>query len=267
MTRGSNAPGRAAPHDHGGPAWWDSLAERPAHANPETGPVLGVIGILVGSNVIANEVLPSWAYIPWNIGIAGTLVWVASRFGRVTRDELGLAPSRVVDGLRWGGLAALAVIGTCAVGALLPFTREAFQDDRAKELTLGGLALYVGIEIPFGTVLAEETMFRGVLPAMLRRRFAHQRNWAVRGDVAAALMFGLWHVLPSMKLASSNAALKGLPFGLGVPVAMAGSVAATAAAGLGFTWLRNRSGSLLAPMLLHWSLNSSGIVAAWIVQH
>lgn len=263
----SDKRGRVVPHDHGGPQWWDPLSKRPAHANPETGPVIGVIGVLVGSNIIANEVLPSWAYIPWNIGVAGTLVWVASRFGRVTRDELGLSPGRVVDGLRWGGLAALAVIGTCAIGALLPLTREAFQDDRAKELSLGGLALYVGVEIPLGTVLAEETMFRGVLPAMLRRRFAHNRNWAVRGDVAAALLFGLWHVLPSLQLADSNAVLKGLPFHLGVPVAMAASVAATAAAGLGFTWLRNRSGSLVAPMMLHWSLNASGIVAAWIVQH
>src|SRR5690606_15410386 len=67
ITGGDPPPtGRAAPHDHGGPAWWDPLAHRPAHANPETGPLLGVVGVLVGSNVIANEVLPSWAYIPWN---------------------------------------------------------------------------------------------------------------------------------------------------------------------------------------------------------
>ncbi len=259
--------GRTAPHDHGGPAWWDPLSDRPDHANPETGPVLGVVGILIGSNVIANEVLPSWAYIPWNVGVAGALVWVARRYGRTTLTELGLSPSRLRDGLRWGGLAAAAVIGVCAIGGLLPVTRELFQDDRAKDLTLGGLALYVGMEIPFGTVLAEETMFRGVLPAMFRRRFAHRKNWAVRGDVAAALLFGLWHVLPSLDLAASNSALKGLPMGLGVPVAIVGSVAATAAAGLGFTWLRNRSGSLLAPMLLHWAINGSGIVTAWIVQH
>ncbi|MCC6184551.1 MAG: hypothetical protein IT194_07815, partial [Microthrixaceae bacterium] len=77
ITGGDPPPtGRAAPHDHGGPAWWDPLSHRPAHANPETGPLLGVVGVLVGSNVIANEVLPSWAYIPWNIAVAGTLVWV-----------------------------------------------------------------------------------------------------------------------------------------------------------------------------------------------
>ncbi len=267
-SRGRPAPpGRVPPHDHGGPAWWDPLSRRPDHANPETGPVLGVIGILVGSNVIANEVLPSWAYIPWNIGVAGALVWVARRFGRTRYDELGLSRRHLRDGLRWGGLASAAVIGVCAAGALIPATRELFHDDRARDLTLGALVLQVGVEIPLGTVLAEETMFRGVLPAMFRRRFAHSRNWAVKADVAAALLFGLWHVLPSLDLADSNAALKDLPLGLGTPVAIAGSVVATAAAGLGFTWLRNRSGSLLAPMLLHWTINGSGLVTAWIVQH
>lgn len=259
--------GRVAPHDHGGPGWWDPLSVRPEHANPETRPVLGVLGILVGSNIIANQVLPSWAYLPWNIGVAGALVAVARRYGRTSMAELGLAKDRLDDGLRWGGIASAAVIGVATAGALIPATQELFRDDRAKDLGLGALLLTVGLEIPIGTVLAEETMFRGVLPAMFRRRFAHDRNWAVRADVASAALFGLWHVLPSLDLVSSNAVLKDLPLGLGLPAAIAGSVVATAAAGLGFTWIRNRSGSLLAPILLHWSINASGLIAAWIVQH
>lgn len=260
-------PRRVPPHDHGGPGWWDPLSVRPEHANTETGPVLGAIAVLVGSNVVANEVLPSWAYIPWNICVAAGLVWVARRFGRCRLDELGLAPGRLGDGARWGGLAAMVVVAGGCIGALIPATRDLFHDERARELTLIGLVLHVGVEIPIGTVLAEETMFRGVLPAMFRRRFAHRANWAVRADVSAALLFGLWHVLPSLDLAASNSFLKHLPLGLGTPVAIAVSVIGTAAAGLGFTWLRNRSGSLLAPMLLHWALNATGLVVAWIVQH
>jgi membrane protease YdiL (CAAX protease family) len=42
------------------------------------------------------------------------------------------------------------------------------------------------------------------------------------------------------------------------------AVAATAVAGFVFTWLRRRSGSLLAPIALHWSLNGLGaLAAAW----
>jgi membrane protease YdiL (CAAX protease family) len=32
-----------------------------------------------------------------------------------------------------------------------------------------------------------------------------------------------------------------------------------------FTWLRRRSGSLIAPIALHWSLNGLGALAAAVV--
>ena len=44
-----------------------------------------------------------------------------------------------------------------------------------------------------------------------------------------------------------------------------GAVIATAAAGFVFTWLRRRSGSLIAPIALHWSLNGMGALAAALV--
>ena len=46
-----------------------------------------------------------------------------------------------------------------------------------------------------------------------------------------------------------------------------GAVIATAAAGFVFTWLRRRSGSLIAPIALHWSLNGLGALAAALVWH
>ena len=266
MSAPGAASGRVAPHDHGGPGWWDPLSVRPDHATSETGPVLGVVAILVGSNVVANEVLPGWAYIPWNIGVAGALVWTARRFGHCGTEELGLSRGRLGDGLRWGGVAAGAVLATYLVGAALPFTHDLFLDDRAAGTSAGELLWRIGVEIPLGTVLAEEIMFRGVLPAMFRRRFASRRNWAVRADVSAALLFGLWHVLPSLDLADVNPAFEHLPGVLAPVVAVAGSVAATAAAGLAFTWLRNRSGSVAAPMLLHWTINAGAFLTAWVVQ-
>ncbi len=265
MTGHDVDPGPRAPHDHGGPSWWDPLSIRPDRATSETGPVVGVVAILVGSNIVANEVLPDWAYIPWNIGVAGALVWTARRYGRCTLPELGLSPDRIRDGLRWGGVAAGAVLAGYLVGAALPLTQELFHDDRAAGTSVGELLWRVLIEIPLGTVLAEEIMFRGVLPAMFRRRFAAKRNWAVRADVTAALLFGLWHVLPSLDLAGANSAFKDLG-AAGTVIAIGGSVVGTAAAGLMFSWLRNRSGSVVAPMLLHWSINAGGFLTAWIVQ-
>ena len=40
--------------------------------------------------------------------------------------------------------------------------------------------------------------------------------------------------------------------------------ALTLVAGAAWLWLRRRSDSVIAPMLVHWSLNAVGTVAAWL---
>jgi len=45
------------------------------------------------------------------------------------------------------------------------------------------------------------------------------------------------------------------------------AVLATGTAGFVFSWLRRRSGSLIAPIALHWSLNGLGALAAALVWH
>ena len=51
---------------------------------------------------------------------------------------------------------------------------------------------------------------------------------------------------------------------LGVLVRVAGTVLFTAAAGVVFCELRVRSGSLLAPMLAHWSVNGLGVIFVYL---
>ena len=255
-----------APHGHRGPTWWDPLSVRPVHPTSETGPVLGAVALLVGSNVVANQILPGPAYIPWNVGVAGALIGTARRFGQCGNDELGLSRRHLRAGIRWGGLAAGATMATYLAGATVPVTRDLFMDDRASGVSLTGLLWRIGVEIPVGTVLAEEIMFRGVLQAMFRRRFSARRNWAMRADATSALLFGFWHVLPSLDLADANSAFQGLPAELGVGAAVGASVVATTSAAIMFTWLRNRSGSVVAPMLLHWTINAGGFLTAWVIQ-
>ena len=105
---------------------------------------------------------------------------------------------------------------------------------------------------------------RGVLHGALNRA------WGFRGVAAAgSLLFGLWHIATSLGLTSSNVGFTRL-FGGGVLGTVAGvvlAVAATAVAGFVFTWLRRRSGSLIAPIALHWSLNGLGALAAALVWH
>ena len=37
-------------------------------------PLAGVVGALAVSNVMANEILPGWAYVPWNCLVAAGIV-------------------------------------------------------------------------------------------------------------------------------------------------------------------------------------------------
>ena len=113
-------------------------------------------------------------------------------------------------------------------------------------------------------VIPEELAFRGVLHGAL------ERAWGARGVFAAgSLLFGLWHIASSLGLTSGNAGLTAVLGGgvWGQVLGIAGAVVATAAAGFVFTWLRSRSGSILAPIALHWSLNGVGALAAALVWH
>ena len=89
------------------------------------------------------------------------------------------------------------VLTVVAIGALLPWTRPMFLNDRYA--TFSGAVLASMIIIPLQTVIPEELAFRGVLHG------AMDRVWGWRGVTAAgSLLFGLWHIASSLGLTSSN---------------------------------------------------------------
>ena len=113
----------------------------------------------------------------------------------------------------------------------------------------------MAVRIPAGTVLWEEVAFRGVLQAFLRRVLPgtggprrHRRRLRYlarppdRGGVADK---------------SADRQPPGRWPGPSPPAS-----AATAAAGLLLSWLRERSGSLAAPVLLHLTANCGAALAA-----
>jgi membrane protease YdiL (CAAX protease family) len=140
-------------------------------------------------------------------------------------------------------------------GALaVPAVRPLLADARVAGLGPGEVAGDVLVRIPFGTVLWEEVAFRGALLAVLTRVLPVRVATAV-----AAAVFGLWHVRPALRGLDANDLAHG-PAARVAAVALV--VAGTAAAGVLFTWLRLRSGSLLAPALLHLATNTLGTLAA-----
>lgn len=159
----------------------------------------------------------------------------------LTKTPLGFRPPALREGLRWGSAAAVPVALAVAVAAVSPAVRAGMAD---RELPAPA-ARWLLIRIPFGTVWSEEVAFRAALGAA-----AEQAYGTTGGKLFAAMVFGLSHV-PDARVA-------------GEPVIR--TVLVTGAAGWAFSWLYEKSGSVVAPMLAHLAVNEAGAVAALAVQ-
>lgn len=191
---------------------------------------------------------------------ATTALLLVARWDGLTLADLGLDGAAVRRGLRWVPVLVGVVLLVLGLLLVAPAGREAFRDARAADLSVGRLLWVTLVRVPFGTVLLEETAFRGVLWAMIRRR--HGTAWATGGS---SLLFGLWHLMPARGINRSNAAV-GSVFGggaAGVAPTVAVAIVATAVAGVVLCELRRRSDSLLPPIALHWAVNSLGYAFAW----
>ncbi|MBO0879833.1 MAG: CPBP family intramembrane metalloprotease [Mycobacterium sp.] len=219
-----------------------------------------VVVVLALTNLIAHFTTP-WAGIA-TVPAAAVGLMVLLRSNGVGWAELGLGRDHWKSGIGYALAAVALVVAMIAGGVLLPVTRPMFMNNHY--VTISGALIASMIIIPLQTVIPEELAFRGVLHGALNRA------WGFRGvAVAGSLLFGLWHVATSLGLTSSNVGFTRL-FGGGIAGMLAGvtlAVFATGMAGFVFSWLRRRSGSLIAPIALHWSLNGLGAVAAALVWH
>jgi membrane protease YdiL (CAAX protease family) len=176
----------------------------------------------------------------------------------LTWGELGLGRDRVRAGLRLGAAAAAPVAAAYGVAVLTPAARPLLDDQRVAGLDRRQLAYQVLVRIPVGTVVWEEIAFRGVFQASLGRVLPEP--WA--GAVGASV-FGLWHIRPT----AGALAVNGLATGRRARIlAVTGVVAGTAGAGALLSVLRERSGSLVAPVLLHLAANCTGALASALAQ-
>lgn len=189
--------------------------------------------LVAWSGVVAPRLPARWL-VPVHAALGAGLVGLTSA-------PLGLRPPQVWRGLAHGVLAAAPVaIGVAAVTPV-PRVRAGMAERVLPEPAAGWLL----VRIPVGTVWSEEAAFRGALGTVAADAFGPR--W---GRLLQAGAFGLSHVADAR--------------GAGEPVTA--TVVVTAAAGWVFAWLRDRSGSLLAPMLAHLAINESGAVAALLVQ-
>lgn len=216
-----------------------------------------VLAVLVAVNVWVH-VGPRRAHLLTG-PLAAAALLVVGRVAGLSWAQLGLGAGSLLRGLRWGGVCAAIVVAGYAVALAVPALHRFFLDTRYRI----GLRPAFGaafLSVPLGTVVFEEVAFRGVLWALVE-----DRSGAAWATAVTALLFGLWHVLPALDLAGTNSAVAGSGRRRRLAVAVVGTVLFTAASGVLFAELRRRSGSLLAPMLLHWATNAAGVLGSALV--
>jgi membrane protease YdiL (CAAX protease family) len=194
-------------------------------------------------------------YVRLNVGATGAALAAAALSG-LTAADIGIGRGRWLPGRLGCSLAAGAGTGWLLI-AVVPATRPLLGDKRIGGLGGRAVAYQALIRIPVGTALWEETAFRGVLQAALRRVLPGTAAIAVTSGV-----FGAWHIRPTLQALQANGLAGDRRRALAGTCA---GVATTAAAGVLLSWLRARSGRLAAPVLLHAAVNSGGLVAAHAV--
>jgi membrane protease YdiL (CAAX protease family) len=217
------------------------------------------------ASVTTFHVSRRW-YVP--LALIWTLAFVL--FGRLiglTWAQMGLTDW--VMGLVWGGGAVLIVSLGMAAGVAIPRLHPLFADERVLSASPAQVAHKSLVEVPLGTVALEEIVFRSVLLGLLTKyvsqglQWSHATAWGVAGS---AFLFGLWHILPALEMHDSHSMASALGSGWrGKVTTVLGTILATGSAGVLFAMLVVWSGSVLAPMGLHWAMNSTGSVAAWLV--
>ncbi len=220
-------------------------------------PIVGVLAVLAALKV-GTAVLGVTGAV---LGVVATVAVLAvTRAGRATWHDLGLSLRALRTGLLWAaGFFALFAAGFAlfAVAArAVPALTAWVASLQVSAPEPNALALQALVTIPLGTVLIEEVAFRGALPALLGRAGAGTRT----AVVGSAVLFGLWHVAPSLSVALEDGA-SSTP----VWLVVVGTVVFTTASGIGLGWLRHRSRSLLPPMMVHLATNSLGVALLWFV--
>jgi uncharacterized protein len=220
------------------------------------------VAVLALHNVAVHRLLPAPADAALNLATAVGLTRFARHAG-CSRGDLGIGAEDAGSGLRAGLGAAAVAGGAVALAAALPATGRFFHDRRVSGAGRGEAAYHLTVRIPLATALAEELLFRGVLLALFR-----QRRSPGAAVAWTSLLFGAWHVLPTIDHYQGNPAsdLVADP-ARGRRLAVLATTLSTAVAGGAFAWLRLRSRSVLAPILAHAAINVSAYLAGRRVGH
>jgi membrane protease YdiL (CAAX protease family) len=176
---------------------------------------------------------------------------------KLTWSDLGMRRDAMSAGFAWGLGTFGVVFLVLLVASVVPATSGFLHDSRA-DISGGRMAYDLFVSILLGTVVPEELAFRGVLLGTSLQIF---RKWVA--VLLTSVLFGLWHIAPTLHTMSDNQTVRHTP----AVLVVLGAVAATFVAGVVFSWLRLRSGSLIAPAIAHFATNGLALAFAWFAIH
>ena len=220
--------------------------------------VAGVLAVLVPLSLVAADALASTVGPGPDILVGLCLIGilgVVARLAGLRLDDLGLARSTWAAGLRWGlGVAALVGTGYAAAPAITPAARFRGRGRRPDVVRRDGQrgdpdparhGHPRGVRVPWaavrGVAPAERPAGRGARLVGGVRVLAHRARPRGRPDERRHGRRG------RRRFRRHRAAAGG--HGAGHRAERRGAVRAAV-----------RSGSLLAPILLHWALNAGGVL-------
>jgi membrane protease YdiL (CAAX protease family) len=217
-------------------------------------PLINALVFFTSSLVVFNIAFISsngWARILWN-SLGYLCLFIAFKAARLNLNKIGLSKIRLKVGLKYGGMVIAFFLTVMIIVYFIDKT--AFKDPRYHHSFFR--ALYsVMLILPLKTIFFEELAFRGILPAIVLK-IKSERRFAT---IVSALAFGLWHILSATKVGDYN-----LTSTIAVPniLVVLGIFIATSVIGYLFCELRWRSGSLVAPIVVHWFINGFGTLLA-----
>lgn len=206
-------------------------------------------GLLIVLLVICNFAFVfsnGWSRLGWQLFSFGGL-FAVYRLAGLNLADIGLSKSHLGSGLKLGLLSVFVIAVSFTILYLI--NQKIFGDSRYHQPL--STAFYSALLlVPLKTVIFEELVFRGIMPALLKGFGINLIYIAI----VSSLIFGLWHLTSAPKSdAVSIAHFSNWMIVLGVFIA-------TSTGGAILYLLRYYSDSLIASMIVHWFVNGFAIV-------
>lgn len=219
-----------------------------------------VLGVLI-YGIVLSRLIPMRYHLVANLSASAFAIFCAISVG-LNFEQLGLSIKLFWPGIFVALTASVFLIISIYLLSKISFTHKYFVSSHsALRASPSRLAYETAVRIPLSTALAEEILFRGVLFGVLL--YYSGTHVAIIGS---SLVFGLWHIFPALNFTNESYYLE-LRQGrlISKLLHIVVNVLATALAGIVFAWLRLLSGSIIAPWLLHWTINSTTVLSSLFV--